>query len=612
MRYLITILLVISSITVWAQDIHGFSAKEPDKKISIDLDTPQTHISNIENNYSQRKVDLHASDSEQITLDSMGENLLQESKKTLQGAALPGNNLKISEELLLDSSVSKEADHSINNVKEKTVDQTTEALKDQVTDGAEMITDPVDKISLDSGAYASMKAKAKKNVLEDLKSSVYDINLSKIQASDLKGRANEVLSNYNWESLWSEYGVKDRPTKSQLRDELDKYSMDQAELLLCERISGIKLFNNLSPEMFKEREKLKRDIEQLGNTEEQKKGLLKDWSYHPAILNNVQKFFGKGTEERDVENIKSQIRGYRKEDVISRKEYRNIIKEVTSINKEESEAVKKIEENKYFREMVANPDDYFSNWDKNLASDAKDQISQDKFYNKVNQQLNYEPVQALYDNEYLKGEWEKINTQLGEPSGKVISKEVLEEVDSTGTYTQYLSELKSAKDKDNKEVGKIVVKETEERGLMPRNTYFEGIAGFARGDFSRFNASPNIGFDVTDNLSLGTGLIVENNSNEEAQIQTTLDYKAFAKYECWKDRIFIQSEYVSLIPGMSYLKVREGKYGYQHTLMVGGGFKIKLFKENSITFSMLYNVNKNIQTPTLDVPWLTRLGITVF
>src|SRR5690606_16595858 len=136
--------------------------------------------------------------------------------------------------------------------------------------------------------------------------------------------------------------------------------------------------------------------------------------------------------------------------------------------------------------------------------------------------------------------------------------------------------------------------------------------GILRNDFTVLNVSPNLGYNVTKNISFGLGLSLQHTGDKNALVVTAIDYKIFGRYEFLKNRCFVQSEYITLIPGMSYLKVKEGDYDFNDTVLLGGGMSLHLKGKKALSFAILYNLNDNIGTPAYESKVITRLGIKLF
>ena len=68
-----------------------------------------------------------------------------------------------------------------------------------------------------------------------------------------------------------------------------------------------------------------------------------------------------------------------------------------------------------------------------------------------------------------------------------------------------------------------------------------------------------------------------------------------------------------MIPGISYLKTsEEGASEFNDTILVGGGFNIKLKGENALSFGLMYNLDQDLGLPTYQSPLLARFGIKLF
>jgi hypothetical protein len=152
-------------------------------------------------------------------------------------------------------------------------------------------------------------------------------------------------------------------------------------------------------------------------------------------------------------------------------------------------------------------------------------------------------------------------------------------------------------------------------GLLNK-TYFEGVLGFLNGSINGkmtlLQASPALGFKLTNHFSLGAGpnfLLQE----EKRKISAILGMRTFAKMEFLHQRAYSQVEDMINFPRVDKGSVEQRKVNVQHTILAGGGYLIPITKKTILNISILYRMTQieNAQTVGGETsPWIFRVGFS--
>jgi hypothetical protein len=137
------------------------------------------------------------------------------------------------------------------------------------------------------------------------------------------------------------------------------------------------------------------------------------------------------------------------------------------------------------------------------------------------------------------------------------------------------------------------------------NAYFEGIFSFLKQkDFNTFQFSPTLGYRIAGNFSMGVGPTILVQQQQKWKIMA--GYRAFAKYEIWSQRAYLQLE------DMVDPQVANREYASQtrHSILAGGGCLLPISRVLAINLSALYRVNNASYSNGEISPWVIRLGIS--
>jgi hypothetical protein len=208
---------------------------------------------------------------------------------------------------------------------------------------------------------------------------------------------------------------------------------------------------------------------------------------------------------------------------------------------------------------------------------------------------------------------------LPEVNSQVIKTELLDELErsdskSVDSLSQYLDALNKKYEKEEyiqEGVEELKLRE-KSKGILPKDTYVDFIIGYAQGEHSVLNLSPNFGYNFTADFSAGIGITFQHTFDKQAYTSSVLGYKVFGKYEFLKKRLFAIVENVFLIPNISYFNPPEGIETFEFTTLIGGGYALNIFKQKVLTISLHYNFNDEMPAPALSSPWLMRFGIDIF
>ena len=141
--------------------------------------------------------------------------------------------------------------------------------------------------------------------------------------------------------------------------------------------------------------------------------------------------------------------------------------------------------------------------------------------------------------------------------------------------------------------------------------WFGGGIGLGFGDFTFVTIEPIVGYNATDRLSVGGGLIFRYRTDDRFSPSfDSTDYggSGFSRFRVVKP-LFLQAEYQYL----SYEFVRPGgttdRDGY-NSLLGGAGYSRSLGHRTSFFTTLLYNFlyDDNELSP-YDDPWIIRVGV---
>jgi hypothetical protein len=124
-------------------------------------------------------------------------------------------------------------------------------------------------------------------------------------------------------------------------------------------------------------------------------------------------------------------------------------------------------------------------------------------------------------------------------------------------------------------------------------------------DFQSIQVSPGLGYRVKENFSIGLGpTLLLSRQNEKWNV--SLGYRAFAKYEIFHQRAYLQTEYLQDPGQVNSEYFRQSK----HSILAGAGYLLPLSKKLAINICLLYRVNNTAYSQGVQSPWVFRLGLS--
>lgn len=158
----------------------------------------------------------------------------------------------------------------------------------------------------------------------------------------------------------------------------------------------------------------------------------------------------------------------------------------------------------------------------------------------------------------------------------------------------------------------VLITQLKEKSSQFDKVYFEGVLGVLEGDFTIVQASPALGYQITENLSLGLGpnLHIQ---RVEKNIKITAGLKSFAKVGFLKQRAYLQAE--DIMNSFAGSEPLERKmFIEKHSIFVGGGYMFPLIGKTKLNFSVLYRINNRINNDGIKSeaasPWVVRIGLS--
>jgi len=147
-------------------------------------------------------------------------------------------------------------------------------------------------------------------------------------------------------------------------------------------------------------------------------------------------------------------------------------------------------------------------------------------------------------------------------------------------------------------------------GELSDRMWFGGGVGAGFGDVDFITIEPVVGFEATDRLSVGAGLIYRYSDDERFDPDlTTNDYGAnvFARYTI-SANIFAQVEYEHLDYQFRRFDGSKDRDRFD-SLRAGAGYTQSLGGNSSLYAVALYNFNYDEDNSPYDDPWIYRVGV---
>ena len=142
--------------------------------------------------------------------------------------------------------------------------------------------------------------------------------------------------------------------------------------------------------------------------------------------------------------------------------------------------------------------------------------------------------------------------------------------------------------------------------------WFGGGIGIGFGQVDFVTIEPVVGFEATDRLSVGLGLIYRYSDDQRFDPDlTTNDYGAnvFARYTI-SSKFFAQVEYEHLSYEFQLFDGSKDRDRFD-SLRAGPGYSQSLGGRSSLYALALYNFNYNDPNSPYDDPWIYRVGVAV-
>jgi long-subunit fatty acid transport protein len=147
-------------------------------------------------------------------------------------------------------------------------------------------------------------------------------------------------------------------------------------------------------------------------------------------------------------------------------------------------------------------------------------------------------------------------------------------------------------------------------GEVTDRIWFGGGIGVGFGDVDFVTLEPHVGFEATDKLSVGLGLIYRYSDDPrfDPDLKTS-DYGAnlFARYSIVRS-FFGQAEYEYLEYETRRFDGSKDRDQY-HSLRAGLGYSQSLGGHSSLYTVALYNFNYDDNDSPYDDPWTYRVGV---
>ena len=148
---------------------------------------------------------------------------------------------------------------------------------------------------------------------------------------------------------------------------------------------------------------------------------------------------------------------------------------------------------------------------------------------------------------------------------------------------------------------------TEEENTKPTfwdRTYWGGDFGLMFGNYTSIVISPEMGYLVTPNFSIGSGVIFEyyNSRSYQYNYETTIyGGKIFSRFFIWKDLyvlgilevVSLETEYYDFAHRYS---PTQNRFWFASPL-IGAGYMQRFSKKGGIGVSLLFNLNQDMNSP---------------
>lgn len=143
--------------------------------------------------------------------------------------------------------------------------------------------------------------------------------------------------------------------------------------------------------------------------------------------------------------------------------------------------------------------------------------------------------------------------------------------------------------------------ETNEKNTKPtfwERTYWGGEFGLMFGSATSIVISPEMGYVLTKNLSVGGGIIFQYYKDNYSYYESTIyGGKVFSRFFIWKDLYAIGIlEVVNLDQYNPYYNQNKDRYWFASPL-IGGGYMQRFSEKGGVAVSLLFNLNNDINSP---------------
>lgn len=164
------------------------------------------------------------------------------------------------------------------------------------------------------------------------------------------------------------------------------------------------------------------------------------------------------------------------------------------------------------------------------------------------------------------------------------------------------------RDFTNRKVSDMVteLKIDRENQLLKR-FYFDGIVSFSSLDQGRIHLSPTLGIRVIENFSLAVGPNINLYKNTK-RIGMDVGYRAFARYEVFRQRGYIQLEDLSNAGAIKSELLKKSN----HSILAGLGGLVPVSSQLAINLACFYRMNNESYSQGVESPWVFRVGISFF
>jgi len=239
------------------------------------------------------------------------------------------------------------------------------------------------------------------------------------------------------------------------------------------------------------------------------------------------------------------------------------------------------------------------------------EITEEELLALVNDKFSSDPLSEARDSikrsfpSTLGREQQSVQSSLSDltpVTGKVVKSKYLQKIDSVRDVNLEAQGVK-LKEHTVSKFGRQV--DLNEELAFLDKSYFEGIIGISNTEDFFVQLSPAIGYHFLKDLSLGVGPVVNLYENDRKRM-ATVGIRPFLKREIFKQRAYLQAEYVMnpSVDGAEALGVNK------HNALIGGGVLFSVSKSLALNFCAMHRFENNVGEFGNMSSWTFRIGIS--